>query len=63
MEVVSLLLFIAALWGLAAIGLFAWNLLNAQPDHADRLALLPIEDNWTDSRAARVSTTPNASEQ
>jgi hypothetical protein len=48
MEVVTLLLFIGALWGLSAIGLFAWNLVGSNPDHADRLALLPIEDNWTD---------------
>jgi hypothetical protein len=51
MEVVSLLLFVGALWGLTAIGLFAWNLLNAQPDHADRLAILPLEDGWTGQRA------------
>jgi hypothetical protein len=48
-EVVSLLLFVGALWGLCAIGLFAWSLLNVQSDHADRLAILPLEDNWSDA--------------
>jgi hypothetical protein len=56
MEVVTLLLFIGALWGLAAIGLFAWNLLGSNPDHAERLALLPIEDNWRDPMACSRST-------
>lgn len=57
MEVVTLLLFIGALWGLSAIGLFAWNLLGANQDHAERLALLPIEDNWTDPMPGSRSTT------
>ncbi len=48
MEVVSLLLFVGALWGLCAIGLFAWSLLNVQAEHTDRLAILPLEDNWSD---------------
>jgi hypothetical protein len=51
MEVVALLLFIAALWVLGAVALFSWNLLTQHPEHADRLALLPIEDNWTDTQA------------
>jgi hypothetical protein len=56
MEVVTLLLFIGALWGLVAIGLFAWNLLGANPEHADRLALLPIEDNWVDPMLANPTS-------
>jgi len=50
MEVVTLLLFVGALWVLAGIGFFAWNLLAESHDHAERLAVLPLEDNWTDSR-------------
>lgn len=50
MEVVALLLFVGCLWVLAAIGLFCWNLLTEHPQHADRLALLPIEDNWQDTQ-------------
>lgn len=48
MEVVALLIFIGAIWVLAAIGFFAWNLLATSHEHSDRLALLPLEDNWTD---------------
>ena len=53
MEVVNLLLFVGGVWVLTALGLFAWNLLTAGHEHADRLALLPLEDNWKDPRAAR----------
>lgn len=48
MEVVTLLLFIGALWVVAAVGFFAWNLLVTDHEHSDRLALLPLEDNWAD---------------
>jgi hypothetical protein len=49
MEVVTLLLFIGAVWVIAAIGFFAWNLLaTTDHEHADRLALLPLEGNWSD---------------
>ena len=51
MEVIALLLFIAGMWVLGAVALFSWNLLTEHPEHADRLALLPIEDNWTDTQA------------
>ena len=51
MEVVTLLLFIGAVWVIAAIGFFAWNLLSTTDhEHADRLAILPLEDNWSDPR-------------
>jgi hypothetical protein len=55
-EVVSLLLFVGAIWGLCALGLFAWSLLNAQAEHTDRLAILPLEDNWTDPFAVPPKT-------
>jgi hypothetical protein len=53
-EVVTLLLFVGAVWVLFVLGLFAWNLLNKNHEHADRLALLPLEDNWND-RSAGIS--------
>ena len=59
MEVVSLLLFVGALWVLGAIALFAWSLLNAQADHSDRLAILPLEDNWSDPVASAPHPTRN----
>jgi hypothetical protein len=48
MEVVTLLLFVGAVWVVAAIGFFAWNLVMTNHEHAERLALLPVEDNWVD---------------
>lgn len=48
MEVVTLLLFVGAVWMVGAVGLFAWNVLTKNHEHSDRLALLPLEDNWTD---------------
>jgi hypothetical protein len=50
MEVIPLLIFVGAIWVLAAIGFFAWNLLVTNHEHTDRLAMLPLEDNWTDAR-------------
>jgi hypothetical protein len=50
MEVVALLIFVGAVWVLAAIGFFAWNLLVTNHEHSDRLAMLPLEDNWTDTK-------------
>lgn len=48
MEVVTLLLFIGAVWVFAAVAFFAWNLRSAEHEHADRMAILPLEDNWND---------------
>ncbi len=48
MEALTILLFIGAVWVLFALGLFAWSLLQGNHEHADRLALLPLEDNWND---------------
>ena len=58
MEVMTLLLFVGALWVLAAIGFFAWNLLSTDHEHAERLALLPLEDNWIDPQPAEESKLP-----
>jgi hypothetical protein len=51
MEVLTLLLFVSAVWVLGALGLFAWNILHQNHEHAERLAVLPLEDNWIDPRA------------
>jgi hypothetical protein len=48
MEVVALLLYVGAVWVAGAIGLFIWNVACKGHEHADRLAILPLEDNWTD---------------
>lgn len=62
MEVVALLIFIGAVLVFAAIGFFAWNLLVTNHEHSDRLAMLPLEDNWTDTRlpgGAREESKPS----
>lgn len=56
MDVVALLLFVGALWVLGAVALFSWNLLTGHPEHADRLALLPLEDNWIDPLAKEAGS-------
>jgi len=55
MEVVTLLLFVGALWVLAGIGFFAWNLRADSHEHTERLALLPLEDNWVDTTITEES--------
>ncbi|MFM2416611.1 MAG: hypothetical protein RL385_1334 [Pseudomonadota bacterium] len=55
MEVLTLLLFVSAVWVLGALGLFAWTVLQRNHEHAERLAILPLEDNWNDPRG-RVAT-------
>lgn len=49
MEVIPLLIFVGAVWLFAAICFFAWNLIVINHEHTDRLAMLPLEDNWTDT--------------
>lgn len=54
MEVVTLLLFVGLIWLATAIALFTWNLRSAHHEHADRLAVLPLQDNWIDPSAAET---------
>jgi hypothetical protein len=58
MDVVTLLLFVGAVWVVAAVGFFAWNLRSTHHEHADRLALLPLEDNWEDAHHVQESKLP-----
>jgi hypothetical protein len=62
MEVVALLLYVGAVWVLGAVGLFAWNLRTSGHEHEERLALLPLQDNWTDPLLQRgpALDTPSA---
>jgi hypothetical protein len=55
MEVLTLLLFVSAVWVLGALGLFAWNILHRNHEHAERLAILPLDDNWIDPRSRTSS--------
>jgi cbb3-type cytochrome oxidase maturation protein len=44
MDVLILLVFVSLMLALSAVGLFAWLVRERTFDHADRLALLVIED-------------------
>jgi hypothetical protein len=58
MEVMTLLLFVGAVWVAGAVAFFAWNLRLRAHQHTDRLALLPLEDNWQDPRALGAAGLP-----
>jgi nitrogen fixation-related uncharacterized protein len=60
MEVITLLLYVGAVWVTGAIVLFMWNVKSRGHEHADRLAILPLEDNWTDPRRASATTAPDS---
>jgi len=53
MDVVTLLIFVGAVWLLAAVGFFAWNVRAESHEHSERLAMLPLEDNWKDPELPR----------
>ncbi len=44
MEIVTLLLYVGAVWVVGALLFFAWNLAGGAFEHADRLALLPLDE-------------------
>lgn len=52
MEVVILLLFVGAVLVASAVGFFIWSVRTDHHEHADRLAMLPLDDNWSDPRRA-----------
>ena len=54
MEVITLLLYVGAVWVSGAIVLFMWNVKSHGHEHEDRLAILPLEDNWTDPLRVRA---------
>jgi hypothetical protein len=51
---------VGAVWVVAAIGFFMWNVVSRGHEHADRLALLPLEDNWSDPRIGTNGTARTA---
>jgi hypothetical protein len=63
MEVVTLLLYVGAVWVVGAIALFVWNVANHSHEHADRLAVLPLEDNWSDPLRPDSTPSPQARKQ
>jgi nitrogen fixation-related uncharacterized protein len=45
MDVVPLLVFCSLFLAAAGVGMFVFSLKNKEPDHLDRLSLLPLEDD------------------
>jgi nitrogen fixation-related uncharacterized protein len=56
MEVVILLLFVGAVLVAGAIGFFLWSVATDHHEHADRLAVLPLDDNWKDPLTASAES-------
>jgi cbb3-type cytochrome oxidase maturation protein len=44
-DVLILLVFVSLILAGSAVGFFAWNLRSRNHEHADRLALMPLEDH------------------
>jgi hypothetical protein len=64
MEAMSLLLFVGAVWVIGAVGLFAWNVATRGHEHAERLAILPLEDNWQDPQVhGRTDSAPRTTQE
>ncbi|MFW5876008.1 MAG: cbb3-type cytochrome oxidase assembly protein CcoS [Myxococcota bacterium] len=76
MEVLILLIFVSSVLVTGAVAFFAWNVRQGTHEHADRLALLPLEEadpnrgtrpakgaprDGGGTRAAPVPETPEAS--
>ena len=45
MEVLILLIFVSLVLAGSAVAFFAWNLRGKNHEHADRLALLPLDED------------------
>lgn len=47
MEVLILLIFVSLVLAGSAVAFFAWNVRTRNHEHADRLVLLPLDDDGT----------------
>lgn len=64
MEVLILLVFVSLVLVVGAVAFFAWNIAEGTHQHADRLALLPLDDEDDRDTGARTGvdgTTPAVS--
>lgn len=59
MEVLILLIFVSSVLVTGAVAFFAWNVRQGTHEHADRLALLPLEDGG-ERRGTRPANGPPA---
>lgn len=53
MEVLILLVFVSIVFVAGALAFFAWSLRERTLDHADRLALLPLDEPAPQKRAEK----------
>lgn len=53
MEILILLLFVSLMLVVMAVGFFLWNVLQANHQHADRLALMPLDDDASSTTEPR----------
>lgn len=63
MEVLILLIFVSLVLVTGAIGFFAWGLREGVYDHADRLSLLPLEEDTGTVRTRLSSSGGTRSEE
>ncbi len=45
MDIVPLLVFCSLILAAAGVGMFVYSIKNREPDHMDRLSLLPLEED------------------
>lgn len=58
MNVIVLLVFVSLMIVVGALLAFAWSMKESEHEHADRLSLLPLDDqNPTDTRTAPTENT------
>ena len=48
MNVIPVLVICSLFLAACAVALFVWSVSRGEPDHADRLSLLPLEDDLQD---------------
>lgn len=64
MNVIPLLVLFSLVLAATSVLLFAWSARNRDADHADRLSLLPLEDDTPlPPSASYLPAEPNASDQ
>ena len=59
MEILILLIFVCVILVGVAVGFFAWTVRQGTFDHADRLALLPLDDE----KPVTPTTTPREEDE
>ncbi len=61
MDVVPLLVFCSLILAAAGVGMFLYSVRNREPEHMDRLSLLPLEDDAEPLETNKTEPSPNTS--